>query len=180
MSSLIRVLREDKGISQRRLSQLSGISRGRLQRLENGQFATATYAELEKIAKALDLDVGKIFRASHPASDSVYQGKLGENFFHYQDPNGGCSVISQGPPQGDVFMVKVILSGRKSIPSRELPPADTVFLQAVIGAIQVFVDDKPYDIPEGDHLIFSAKPSYSLYNPSIHEQISVLFLTKIS
>lgn len=63
MGYKIKEVREAKNMTQERLSELSGVSRGTIVALENGSAKTTTTKTLVKIATALNTTVDAIFFA---------------------------------------------------------------------------------------------------------------------
>ena len=61
MAFKIKEERERIGMTQEELSKRSGVSRAIISGLETGRTVTTTTDSLEKIAKALDTTVSKIF-----------------------------------------------------------------------------------------------------------------------
>lgn len=61
MKNKLREIRENKGISQEELAQMSGISRTTISELETEKKAVTTNITLEKIAEALAQKVSDIF-----------------------------------------------------------------------------------------------------------------------
>ena len=57
----IREIREKKGLSQKKLSKLSGVSSSHIGYLENGE-REPTISVLYKIAKALNVDIKELFK----------------------------------------------------------------------------------------------------------------------
>lgn len=57
----IREIREKKGLSQKKLSKLSGVSSSHIGYLENGE-REPTISVLCKIAKALNVDIKELFK----------------------------------------------------------------------------------------------------------------------
>lgn len=57
----IREIREKKGLSQSKLSKLSGVSSSHIGYLENGE-REPTISVLCKIAKALNVDIKELFK----------------------------------------------------------------------------------------------------------------------
>lgn len=57
----IREIREKKGLSQNKLSKLSGVSSSHIGYLENGE-REPTISVLYKIAKALNVDIKELFK----------------------------------------------------------------------------------------------------------------------
>jgi len=56
----IRLLRFKKNISQEKLSELSGISRSVMGKIERGEISTTLYS-VEKLSKALKTDIKSMF-----------------------------------------------------------------------------------------------------------------------
>ena len=56
----IKELREDKGISQYRLAELTGINRSTINRYENGSIQKISFDNLIKICEALEIDIKEI------------------------------------------------------------------------------------------------------------------------
>lgn len=56
----IKLIRFKRNISQENLSEISGISRSVMGKIERGEISTTLYS-VEKIAKALDIDIQKLF-----------------------------------------------------------------------------------------------------------------------
>lgn len=79
LSARLRALREMRGLSQRRLAELSGVSRSLISNLERNQYnasrsADPTLSTLYRIAHALHVPPLALL----PASDSVVQGRCAE------------------------------------------------------------------------------------------------------
>ena len=56
----IKEIREEKGISQYRLAQLTGINRSTINRYENGLIQKISFDNLLKICEALEIDIKNI------------------------------------------------------------------------------------------------------------------------
>lgn len=63
MENNIKELREEQGISQERLAELSKLSVGYICHLEKGSRKNPTYNAMVKISKALNKEVGEVFKA---------------------------------------------------------------------------------------------------------------------
>lgn len=61
MGYRIKEIREERGISQSKLAELTGITRTTLWRLENGEEETTTTKTLLKIANALGVTISELF-----------------------------------------------------------------------------------------------------------------------
>jgi transcriptional regulator with XRE-family HTH domain len=58
----IRKLRQEKGISQDRLSKEADLALNTIVKIETGESSNPTVETLEKIAKALGVSVGELFK----------------------------------------------------------------------------------------------------------------------
>ena len=63
MLNRIKALREERGLSQEKLSELSGVSRQTIVTLERNEAANATLNTLSNIARALGVPIDNIFCA---------------------------------------------------------------------------------------------------------------------
>jgi len=62
VSDNIRKIRQKKGISQDRLSKEADLALNTIVKIETGESPNPTVETLEKIAKALDVSVGDLFK----------------------------------------------------------------------------------------------------------------------
>ncbi len=77
LKSLIESARESKGISQRELAKLTGISRSTLNDLINGKIKKVDIDDLRKIAETLDMSLMKLLKvAGYDEFLSFYKEKL--------------------------------------------------------------------------------------------------------
>ena len=60
MGEKIKELRENKGISQYKLAELTGINRSTINRYENGSIQKISFDNLLKICEALGVDIKEI------------------------------------------------------------------------------------------------------------------------
>lgn len=72
LKNLIESAREVKGISQRELAKLTGISRSTLNDLINGKIKKVDIDDLRKIAETLDMSLQKLLKASGYDEMSLY------------------------------------------------------------------------------------------------------------
>lgn len=172
---LLRKFREKKGLSQRKFAELAGLSRGRLQRLENGQFKEATCRELERIAQVLGVEIHDFFPPVHALSgDPVFFWRYDENSLHYEGIDGRYQMIVLAKLHSDLFVARLIVFAGQRISSREIPAARTLFLQSLMETLHVTAGGRDYQVQEGDRLVFSGNTPWHLENPSIRDQVSLL------
>lgn len=65
MQFKIKQIREEKGLTQEKLSELSGVSRNLIARLETGELASTSTNTLFKLARALNVKVENLFFTNH-------------------------------------------------------------------------------------------------------------------
>lgn len=61
MNYNVKEIREKRGMTQKKLSEKSGVSRATISKLENGGKVVTSTETIRKIASALDCTVGEIF-----------------------------------------------------------------------------------------------------------------------
>ena len=72
LKNLIESAREVKGISQRELAKLTGISRSTLNDLINGKIKKVDIDDLRKIAETLDMSLSKLLKVAGYDEMSLY------------------------------------------------------------------------------------------------------------
>lgn len=79
IGAMIRIARDEKGWSQKDLSKETGISTGRIRRYEKGETGVPL-PELEKLAEALELDLGEFSDIAGPVGDWLSQQRARQGF----------------------------------------------------------------------------------------------------
>lgn len=59
----LKVIREEKGLTQTRLSEISGVDRITINRIENGKLKVTTSGTLMKLANALETSVDSLIKS---------------------------------------------------------------------------------------------------------------------
>ena len=157
------------------LAEKSEISRGRLRRLEGQELERATYGELKKISSALGLEVGELFQERIFLANEPYLGKAGQKVFQFEGTCFGTKIFSLLPPRPDLFWGKLFVPPQKQLSATEVPRAETIFFQMLLGTFVIDVSGKTYEIHSGDYLIFRPGDSpYTLKNPLPRESVAFL------
>ena len=63
---LLRTLRHRKGLSQKKLSKLVGVSQVSILRMEKGEVEKPTAQVIERLANVLDIDIHALIKAAIP------------------------------------------------------------------------------------------------------------------
>lgn len=164
------------GLSQRQLSEKSGISRGRIRKLEGKSFEEMTLRELGKISEALGKDLKGLIEQNRDFPDGVSVSRAGEVPFELNVANGGCRIASLTLPRDDFFIGKLFLGGRKILGGNEAPRAKTLFLQVLLGTLKIEAGQDLFELKEGDRLLFPGNSNYVIRNPLARESVS-FFIT---
>lgn len=172
--SIVRRLRDRKGMSQRTLADRTGISRGRLRRLEGEGFENVTYAEIRRIAGALGVDVTRIVAFEEGLANTPYWRRAGETAFQLEAGSAGYKLASFFPPRKDVFIGKLFVLPKRRLGSFDTPRAGTIFLQMLLGMFCLEIQGETYEIREGDHLLFRGDLPYTLENPLLRDSVAFL------
>lgn len=165
--------REKQRISQRCLAEKAGISRGRLRRLEQEQFETATFGELKRISSALGIDIRDIF-AHEGQVEPTHLGRAGQNAFQLDAGGEGYKISSFLPARPDLFVGKLFLAAEKRMSFVQLQKRSVIFLQVFVGTVRVELEEGCYEIREGDHLLFRGDASYAIQNPLRRESTALV------
>lgn len=162
-------LREAKGMSQRTLSARTGISRGRLRRIEGSGFDQVTFKELKLVSQVLGTHIQEAIRESQDSTDGILLGRSGKDIREVLVKNSGCKISMFFPPSAGLYVAKIFISGGKNLDSRQFPSFKSFFLQGLLGAFQLKVDGQSYEMREGDYLLCPFASDFSLRNPLMRD-----------
>ncbi|HET6629076.1 MAG TPA: helix-turn-helix transcriptional regulator [Woeseiaceae bacterium] len=76
LATTLRIARKAKGLSQRALARLVGVPQGHISKIENGA-VDLRVSTLVELARALDLELTLVPRASVPAVNSIVRSAAG-------------------------------------------------------------------------------------------------------
>ena len=169
-------LREERGISQRRLAHAVGISRGRLRRLEDGEIESITYRELKEICLALGLKPEDFFQPDALDGSQPVLRRAGESAFKIKVSGAGYELLSLLPSSEDLFAGKIFVLPKKKLSPKETPQAKKIYITTLVGLFRIEVAGKAYELHPGDSLLFDGSGPYSLENPTLRES-AAFFVT---
>lgn len=169
--SLLQKVRMKSGLSQRQLSEKTGISRGRLRRLEGKNFEEVTLRELGKISEALGKDLKELIEQNRDFPGGAFFGRAGEVPFALNVAKNGCRIASLTFPRDDFFIGKLFLGGKKTLEGDGAPCAKTIFIQVLLGAFKLETGHDLFELKEGDRLLFPGRSSYVIRNPLARESV---------
>ena len=170
----LREVREEKGFSQRQLAETAGISRGRLRRLEDGGFETASVTELKRICDALGLGLEEFFRKQEGWKENPFLSHAGTASVCLESIKSGYRIVSLLPPCADLFFGKIFVLPRKTVISSENLHVKKILLVGLIGILRVEVEGEIYEVKAGDNLLFDGRAPYRIENPLLRESVAFL------
>lgn len=173
--SFLKKLREGQGISQRDLSEQSGISRGRVRRFEEGGFEDASYDELRRIAQVLHQEVPELLQLlDKPSAAGPTLARAGHAAHRLNAPELGYQIVSFFPARPDLFAGKLFVGAGKKLTNAHTPKASTIFLQMFLGPLNVEISREKYELREGDSFTFKGIGPYTIENPSLRESVTLV------
>ena len=158
----IKLLRKQKGLTLRQLSEESGLSVNAISRIENGQ-TSPTVSSVHRLALALGIPIAALFDESI-ATETVYV-RAGERKAitmkgRRMEPLGLGMVDNQSEP-----FYLTLASGEKSLAEPNEHPGEE-FAFCLEGEVIFYVGSKDYHLQSGDSLFFKSSQPHSWENPS--------------
>lgn len=161
----VRRLREAQGLSGAELCRRSGrIDPRTLNAIEKGRIRNPSLDHLERIAKGLGCLVGDLFSRAERDLDRNYTRGTPKGVFQMEFPKWGLKVVSATPPVPEFFCGKLILASQRKVPGELLNRPSPLFVEVVIGRIEVEVEDKTVLLGEGENLFFNGGLRHSFRN----------------
>jgi transcriptional regulator with XRE-family HTH domain len=165
----IRVLREQQNLSQQALAETSGMSRNTLSLLERGK-TSPTLDTLQKLADALQVDIGAFFKGLSQPSVAYDKGNVGLH-----------EAASEWPADRGDYGIDGLISALilrlepKARCGSLLPHGGQEFIYCLSGQCTFCVDEKVYVLESGDSLRFDGRLAHYCQN-SGRETAKVLIL----
>jgi transcriptional regulator with XRE-family HTH domain len=158
----LRVLRSERGLSQRSLAQLANISTNSVSLIERNEISPSV-ATLQNLATALHVRVSFFFE----------DGSSEESILHVKASQRSC-VDSQGVRiQGTGSRIRsqevqpfiVSLASHTGSGERQVVHAGHEVVYCLKGRIEYIIDGTSYQVEEGDFLLFEANLPHLWRNP---------------
>ena len=161
----IRQLRDQRGLSQQRLAELSGIPRATWANLESGS-ANPTLAVLTRVAATLRVSIEELLSPPRALS-RLYRAYELRNRLRGQvrirdllpDPLSGLQIERLALPPGGRFVGTPHTTGTRE------------YLTCERGKLALAVSGEVHVLEEGDVLVFRGDQKHSYHNPDPQESI---------
>lgn len=173
--SLLRKLREDKGISQRKMAMRLGISRNQVNRLEQKSGKKVSLGEIEALAPAFNMRPDELFfRLFTSQRELFYRTHLTNPFFTFEPADGIriSSLIRQNP---SCFIGRIQIPPKATLPKDRAPKGDIVFYCMEKGNLLISLLDRECVLKEGECFTLEGQAPYELYNShSLYEAVAMI------
>jgi len=162
VGQLLRQLREERGISIRELSRLSGLSANALSMIERGR-TSPSVSTLYRLTDALNVPITALFRQDQNQEAIVYRSVSDRTHVPFPlglwEGLGGEAFVGRMQP----FML-TLESGAES-GKEKIMHTGHEFVMCLRGKLEYEVEGKLYNLDAGDSLLFAARLSHRWRNP---------------
>lgn len=169
----LRLLRDERNISQRDLAHLAGLSPNSISLIERDE-TSPSVATLQSLAHALNVRMSYFFEEDAPSS--VLHIKAGS---HSKIESGGVVIAGMGNtlPSQELEPFLMTLEPHAGIGSeRQVVHSGHEFVYCLQGKVEYVVDGNVYLVETGDSLIFEATLPHLWRNPFEEEARFLLVL----
>lgn len=157
----IRMLRDQRNLSQQALADASGISRNTLSLIERGQ-TSPTVSTLKSLARALAVNINAFFQ---PFNESSVVFTKADQRPHLQLDHGALADLGLGMPEQVVTPLLLRLDPGASS-GEPLAHDGQDFIFCLSGALLYLLDGRGYLLEPGDSLLFDGRLPHRFRNAS--------------
>lgn len=173
--SPLKLLREQKGLSQKQLAIRIGMERTRLVRLEQKRWGEMSLGDLEMIAEALGLRLPEILvRFSGIGREGISNRTLLASPHFKIDSGKGYRFGSVLEKPEVCFVGTLHIEPQKLVPASETPKATFLFFLVLEGDLHMTMGCKEYRLREKESFTVQANTPYEFYNPHQFKEASLL------
>lgn len=171
----IKKTRNEKGLSLRDLAAMVDLSASFLSQIEQGK-ASPSIENLKKIANSLDVRVSYLIEDDEVKKDTVLVRRGERDSIESIDSNTKISLLTSPDIEKNMEPIYYEIgpkgeSGRESF---QHPGEEFVFV--LEGELEVYINDRKYDLDEGDSLYFKSNQKHRFLNPSTRNTTRVLWV----
>jgi transcriptional regulator with XRE-family HTH domain len=152
VTALLRTVRRQQGLTLERLAEQTGLTKSYLSKIERGQ-STPSIAVALKVARALDVDVGRLF-SDEAADEKITVDRAGAEGGRYRALASAMLGKSMSP-----FVVRPTGATRNG-PHAEHSGQEFVFVHT--GTVELDFDDQTITLGAGDSAYFEASVGHQL------------------
>ncbi|OBH52415.1 helix-turn-helix domain-containing protein [Mycobacterium sp. E2479] len=154
MTALLRAVRKQRGLTLEALAQRTGLTKSYLSKIERRR-CTPSIAVALKVAKALDVDVGRLF------SEDAAQEKITVERAH-GDAEGGRYRVLASSLLGKTMSPFMVRPTERLADDPHPEHAGQEFIFVHAGAIELDYGDQTFTLEPGDSAYFDASISHKI------------------
>lgn len=175
IGAVLRQIRLAHGLTQVTLAKQSGIDPRTITAIEKGRILNPSLINLKRLTQALGITLRDLFgRLEAEESSSLWVGnQSGE--FEIDLPHQHARLISYLPPNMPFGAGKLILGSKGKIDPTTFPLVGTLFLQVVLGKMELNLEGREILLREGQNCFFNGRLRYTLSNPVWRAATALLF-----
>lgn len=173
--SPLKMLREQKGLSQKQLASRIGMERTRLVRLEQKKWGEMSVNDLELISSALGIRLPEMLSKFSGFDREGIADRTLLAAPHFKIDSGkGYRIGSILERPQSCFVGTLHIGPQKTIPSSETPKANFVFFLVLEGDLLMTMGCKEYRLREKESFTVNASTAYEFYNPHQFKEVGLL------
>ncbi len=161
----IKKTRNEKGFSLRDLAAMVDLSASFLSQIEQGK-ASPSIENLKKIANCLDVRVSYLIEDDEVKKDTVLVRKGERDSIESIDSNTKISLLTSSDIDKNMepIFYEIGPKGESGREPFQHPGEEFVFV--LEGQLEVYINDKKYELVEGDSLYFKSTQKHKFTNPT--------------
>jgi transcriptional regulator with XRE-family HTH domain len=159
---LLRQLREERGISIRELSRISGLSANALSMIERGR-TSPSVSTLYRLTDALNVPITALFRQDQAQEQVVFRST--DNRTHIPFPLGLWEGLGGEAFLGRMQPFMLTLESGAESGKEKIVHTGHEFVLCLRGKLEYEVEDRYYALEPGDSLLFAARLTHRWRNP---------------
>jgi len=172
----IRALRNERGLTLKELSEMTGLSAGFLSLIERGSSSLAI-TSLKKIADAFGLDITYFFESPNP-NRKFHVGKRDQKKFWIDTPENGFVKLSGQFTNRGLESLFVTLKPNQQKEYDDSHPGEE-FYYILQGTVRFTVDGETFDVEAGESIHFPSKLPHDYENPMDEEATMLCVMTQL-
>jgi transcriptional regulator with XRE-family HTH domain len=154
----VRELRRERGMTLKALGRAAGLSHPFLSQLERG-LARPSMASLERIARALDVDLAVLWAPPAGTGARVVRGDAGHVDSH---PDEGAPGALRTLAPGDPLLVREWTGGTRRWVGPPWTGVGRTMVYVMHGAVEVEVNGSRHELAAGDAVYFDGRTPHRL------------------
>lgn len=162
VGQLLRQLRDERGISIRELSRISGLSANALSMIERG-LTSPSVSTLYRLTDALNVPITALFRQDQEQQTIVYRTVSDRT--HIPFPFGVWEGLGGEAFTGRMQPFMLTLESGAESGKENIVHTGSEFVMCLRGKLEYEVEGKIYTLGAGDSLLFAARLTHRWRNP---------------